>query len=772
MTFLRRCLTAAIALAVSAAVLVGIPQVPGLSAPPAQAAAQASLFNPGNIVSDAVFYDSGAMSVAEVQAFLTERGRNCVAGEQACLKDYVSDTRTVAAETGLCKGYTGARQTAAQIIVGVAQSCGINPQTLLVLLEKEQALVGRTRPTSRAYQIATGFGCPDTAPCNAEYYGFFNQVYRAARQFQIYENNPSRYGYQAGRTNYIQWHPNASCGGTNVFIENQATAALYIYTPYQPNAAAMKNLYGTGDSCSSYGNRNFWRLFTDWFADPRAGDSFVRTSTDPTVWLVSGSNRYRVPDMGVLGAFSKVGPVAVVDAADISRLKEGPALRSTVIEQGTGNVFFVDAGIALRMTSCDQVGDFGASCASLPTMTGSQIRKLTRGPDMTNGYVSTDGRRWYVSGGTKREVFDDAALRANGLSTATVRLTPQGIASLRLGTPVLRDRIVIVERGKRTGWLFADGRRHEIPMTAVETQQTIAGLPRATLDGASIATLPPGLHITGAVSGPDGRRYLLTTSGLAPLDAASTVTGTAASWSAGLIGAFPREAAVGSRGFLRSAPSSVVHETTGAVARPVASWSDLVQIARTTTPRIHVVPDGLLPKLASVGPSAVPPGVLVKSPSAAEVYYSVDVNQLVHVDDLRVPAQVGARSIRTVDAAIIAATRRLPGHLSPVVQCGATTAVMTGSSFQPVAISNQAGLPVTPLGAGPCASVPTAPGRASGPVFVRTTTSPDLYYISGGTRRHVQSWTGINGLTGGAAPTIATMGGTNLATVPLGAPVP
>ena len=50
-----------------------------------------------------------------------------------------------------------------------------------------------------------------------------------------------------------------------MFVRNQATHALYVYTPYTPNKAALKSLYGTGDSCSAYGNRNFWRLFIDWF---------------------------------------------------------------------------------------------------------------------------------------------------------------------------------------------------------------------------------------------------------------------------------------------------------------------------------------------------------------------------------------------------------------------------------------------------------------------------------------------------------------------------
>jgi hypothetical protein len=65
--------------------------------------------------------------------------------------------------------------------------------------------------------------------------------------------------------NNIRYNPNAACGTSPVYIQNQATVNLYNYTPYQPNAAALAAGYGTGNACSAYGNRNFWNFFTDWF---------------------------------------------------------------------------------------------------------------------------------------------------------------------------------------------------------------------------------------------------------------------------------------------------------------------------------------------------------------------------------------------------------------------------------------------------------------------------------------------------------------------------
>ncbi len=231
-------------------------------------AAVASNFDPGYLISDANFYNGSALSASGVQSFLNQRVPTCKATTgPTCLKSYSMSTPNKAAVAGRCGAYAGGKQSAATIIANVGKACGISQKALLVLIEKEQGLVSSTKPTPGKYRSATGYGCPDTAACSSLYYGFFNQVYNAALQFKRYQANPNSFSYRVG-ANKILYHPNSACGRKDVTIRNEATRALYIYTPYTPNSAAMSNLYGTGNSCSSYGNRNFWRMYTDWFGAP------------------------------------------------------------------------------------------------------------------------------------------------------------------------------------------------------------------------------------------------------------------------------------------------------------------------------------------------------------------------------------------------------------------------------------------------------------------------------------------------------------------------
>ncbi|WP_211295546.1 hypothetical protein, partial [Blastococcus saxobsidens] len=269
MTALRRMALLALGAVCGIGILVA-PSPDGPAAPGLQEAADTGQFRPGNIISDQLFYDGAAMSPADVQFFLESKNPRCVPASDGtpCLQDARQDTYTRPADANCPGTYVGApAETAATIIAKVGAACGISQRVLLVILQKEQGLVtlSGNNLTARRYERAMGYACPDTAPCNPAYAHLFNQVYSAAARYRYYAGNADQFNHRAGRVNTVRFHPDAGCGSTQLFIENAATAGLYNYTPYQPNAAALAAGKGTGDACSAYGNRNFWIYYTDWF---------------------------------------------------------------------------------------------------------------------------------------------------------------------------------------------------------------------------------------------------------------------------------------------------------------------------------------------------------------------------------------------------------------------------------------------------------------------------------------------------------------------------
>lgn len=241
-------------------------------------AASLDHFDPGNIITDYNMSRYFSMTESEIQNFLKSKNscddtRTYLAdryssytyhienGHFVCMADEKFDVNTGEPAVG-----NAPSESAAHIIYTVAQEYRINPQVLIVLLQKEQGLITDTWPNYRQYRAATGYGCPDTAPCAEKYYGLRNQISNAAKLFRTVLDGGWT-NYPLG-DNYIQYNPNAACGGSVVNIRNLATSSLYRYTPYQPNASSLRAGYGSGDSCGAYGNRNFYLYFSDWFSDP------------------------------------------------------------------------------------------------------------------------------------------------------------------------------------------------------------------------------------------------------------------------------------------------------------------------------------------------------------------------------------------------------------------------------------------------------------------------------------------------------------------------
>ncbi|WP_424445415.1 S-layer homology domain-containing protein [Microbacterium sp. CH-015] len=259
-------------------------------------------FNPENIIADALFYDGGAMTAAEIQSFLNAKIGACRNGK--CLNVLTAGISSRAAvysqSTGnlICSAIEGGTMPVSELIYRVQVACGISAKVILVTLQKEQGLTTSKEPSDWNLKAAMGASCPDTAPCDPAFAGVGPQILKGTQQLKTYK--AARFAKQPG-INYIGFSPNSACGGTNLNVANYATAALYSYTPYQPNAAALAAGYGLGDGCSSYGNRNFYNYYTAWFGSTQflqTDTAFVDVSTQPTspaysvfapeiVWLAS-----------------------------------------------------------------------------------------------------------------------------------------------------------------------------------------------------------------------------------------------------------------------------------------------------------------------------------------------------------------------------------------------------------------------------------------------------------------------------------------------------
>lgn len=198
------------------------------------------------IITDDAFVDGFDVTTREIQQFLEKKGENCEG--DLCLKNYQDpDTDT----------------SAARVIREASNEFGIDPRVIVVTLQKENSLITEEEPEEWQYRTAMGYGCPEGEDCEADFFGFSNQVNLAT--------NLLRAGYDRACGDFIshwKWQMNPQWTAGNVvevdgrptYIGNCATASLYNYTPHRVDSA-----WRHVDNQYFYGNYNFVTYMQRWF---------------------------------------------------------------------------------------------------------------------------------------------------------------------------------------------------------------------------------------------------------------------------------------------------------------------------------------------------------------------------------------------------------------------------------------------------------------------------------------------------------------------------
>ncbi len=256
-------------------------------------------FNRHRLVDDVVFNKSNSMSIEQIDAFLNDRGSCISTGSGFSARDPIGYSPSGGFQYG-------GNVSAGTIIAHSAQVYDLNPQVLIVTLQKEQSLITSTSCNTNTIAKAMGYGCPDSYTSNdysglnlytrngttytsvegicvnaAPKAGFTQQVIRAAWllkfsqqrslgrvDWAIIEGNwdnsddlDSCYSgymtqgtfrrgpnYCGPETFYDGW---TTIDGTATHMDTGATASLYRYTPH------------------FNGNQNFVSLFESWFGNPQ-----------------------------------------------------------------------------------------------------------------------------------------------------------------------------------------------------------------------------------------------------------------------------------------------------------------------------------------------------------------------------------------------------------------------------------------------------------------------------------------------------------------------
>lgn len=475
-------------------------------------------FQAGRIIDDAVFTNNTSMSVTQIQAFLNAKVPVCDTSGSQMYNSW--QTRAQYAATigqyppfTCLKDYSESGLGAAQIIYNVAQQYRINPQTLIVLLQKEQGLVTDSWPYASQYQKATGYGCPDTAPCNTAYYGFTNQLTKAANMFRkILDNSPDWYTPYVLGNNYILYNPNTACGGSIVNIENRATQALYNYTPYQPNQAALDAGWGTAN-CGAYGNRNFYSYFTSWFG-PTTSTFLIQSPSSPAVFLQAGYVRYGIPSYDVLRAygFDKIKVTPVSDAY-MTSIPDGGVLGTVFKKEGESAIYLADNGFRFGFSTYQQCVDWGQpSCISDAKSLPDTLFGLVADHGDIKSLMLNGSAIYLLQAGEKLPFLSYKALTERGYSSNDITpITSPLNLSQPIGYSIIENNSFIAFKSNPIIYAYNNGMFYPLTFSAYQGLSS-SSTPIVVDNDSKYTTNPPTQNITipQIVSLSDGKVYLLT----------------------------------------------------------------------------------------------------------------------------------------------------------------------------------------------------------------------------------------------------------------------
>ena len=751
-----------IAILVSA-LLIATGFVAVAAAPKAQAA-NAAQFDPGNIISDSVFYDFGTMTAVEIQRFLNSKLPTCNDndGGPKCIRDFVTDTPAMTGESGRCESLPAMQnQTAAQIIYTVANACKINPRVLIVTLQKEQGLIQGANPTKRMYDFAMGMNCPDTADCARSSAGFFYQMYKGAGQLQWYGDPRGSFTYLRVGTNITRRHQAANveasrgvdCGSKTFMLKSQATAALYYYTPYVPNEAAMRNLYGTGDVCSAYGNRNFWRFYTDWFGNT-IGGGFLLKSSDSGTYFIIDNTKYLIDDPDTVAALKPLGPLGTISQAYLDSFTDAGAM-NRVVKSRAGTHFFVDGGQKYPFTNCNQAAQFGLDCATAVTLTSSQLSALVTGNNMTEYIQGENGQTFFIQDGLKRQILDNESLidsRIGVPALSTVKVS--AFKKLPWGKPIIRKGVSFVNQSTGGLTIFDGNLAYEVDAATAADVDFSIWFPKSTgtMLTEGLTAVASNIPLKTIVNGPDGTQYLITKEGKRKAAADQKLVKDAPVISLELLSAIPDSPAPLATGFLaRTSATGPIHLIEDGLKRPLLSANEAARIgASLPSAKVETISKSALAQITT-GSAVVAPGSFVR---LGRVNYLIDgFDRALIVANSNQAALLGLKSPRILTTAQMkgySKTSRLTGIK---FVCDAKPFVAISGKLYPVGEVDASHYPGRGLAldSGTCANLPKS--NASLGRFVRDA-NKKYYLVEAQTKRLIKNVAAYQKLKGASTGSV------------------
>ncbi|MBT3230312.1 hypothetical protein HN358_00805 [Candidatus Uhrbacteria bacterium] len=357
--------------------------------------AQVFAFDPNYLISDWDFTDPFALDFNQIQHYLN----------RGFLGDYLTED------------WEGDDTYATNIIWETAQTRGISPKVLLVMLQKEQSLVEDDDPSDSQLDWAMGYAVCDDCSKQDEaiqrWKGFGKQVNSAAMQLsEGYLEDIDNYGTTQG-----VYGPgvDVEIDDTTVTPINAATAALYAYTPHL------------------HGNENFVTIWDRWFSTNYPTGSLLQAAGESGVYYIEYGFKRPINSWSALLSRFNSDLIIEVNPETLDNYSDGRAIdfpNYSLLHDDDENIYLLVDDSLRPFDSVDSFYTLGFKDDELNEIDSDDVELYEQGATITAStasvtgelvQLSTNDAYYYLQGGLRHAVLtQDIALARFGLSSRII----------------------------------------------------------------------------------------------------------------------------------------------------------------------------------------------------------------------------------------------------------------------------------------------------------------------------------------------------------------
>ncbi len=486
-------------------------------------------FNPNKLIDDAIFADTQTFGGPEgIQKFL-EIKNSILANTNPAFLAMLKEPDSVELKTALedPNPNLGRLRTAAELIWDASRHSGLNPQVILVTLQKEQGLITnhQNSPTDKLQKVldkAMGFNCPDGGGCGNLFPGFYYQLFgnfdsANNRYLGATKSLIKSFSYPEGRGPLV--NGSVSKVGQNISLENitsnpdapkeqvvnlgnRATAALYRYTPHVFN-----------------GNYNFWRFFQEWFRYPNG--TLLTLNGDNRLYIIQNGTKQIVPEFVVKARNLDVTKKIIASPNELSTYPEdkifGPADNTVVKAEGDNKLYVFIKNIK------HPVSEFVLSQRNLSTgtvlgITAGESQLFEQGPVLppSNGTILRGevNKSVYVVENSTLKLFSDFTFKQRKVAGKNVIVVPDAEIDTyqKMGFVAPLDGSLVKANGSQTVYLIEQGLKHPISAELFKNRgfkaKEIAVISKDEVDSLSIGAYAHPKNMTWLKNSQTGELYL------------------------------------------------------------------------------------------------------------------------------------------------------------------------------------------------------------------------------------------------------------------------